>query len=94
MEFVEHDMLISLLIQVWEGSDVIRQGRAMLGATSPLDAAPGTLRGQYCVSIGRNAIHGSDSFESAEKEISMWFPKAGELVYWEPANWKWVMSNN
>lgn len=66
----------------------------MLGATSPLDAAPGTIRGQYCVSIGRNAIHGSDSFESAEKEIGMWFSAAGELVSWEPANWKWVMSNN
>ncbi|CAM0138187.1 nucleoside diphosphate kinase Ndk1 [Umbelopsis sp. WA50703] len=83
-----------VVAMVWEGTDVIRQGRVMLGATSPLDAAPGTIRGQYCVSIGRNAIHGSDSFESAEKEIGMWFPAAGELVSWEPANWKWVMSNN
>lgn len=73
---------------------MIRQGRVMLGATSPLDAAPGTIRGQYCVSIGRNAIHGSDSFEAAEKEIGMWFSKAGELTSWEPANWKWTMSNN
>ncbi|KAH8548487.1 nucleoside diphosphate kinase [Umbelopsis sp. PMI_123] len=83
-----------VVAMVWEGSDVIRQGRAMLGATSPLDAAPGTLRGQYCVSIGRNAIHGSDSYEAAQKEIAMWFPQAGELVSWTPANWTWVMSNN
>ncbi|KAI9285974.1 nucleoside diphosphate kinase [Umbelopsis sp. AD052] len=83
-----------VVAMVWEGSDVIRQGRAMLGATSPLDAASGTLRGQYCVSIGRNAIHGSDSFESAEKEIGMWFPQAGELISWTPAIWNWVMSNN
>ncbi|OZJ04028.1 Nucleoside diphosphate kinase [Bifiguratus adelaidae] len=83
-----------VVCMVWEGKDVVRQGRAMIGATNPLESAPGTIRGQYCVSVGRNIIHGSDSFESAEKEINLWFGKAGELIDWEPATWGWIMADN
>ncbi len=56
---------------VWEGKDVIRQGRRIIGATNPLDAEPGTIRGDYTISVGRNAIHGSDSFESANIEVGL-----------------------
>ncbi|ORX54618.1 NDK-domain-containing protein [Hesseltinella vesiculosa] len=83
-----------VIAMVWEGPDVIKQGRAMIGATNPLQSAPGTIRGEYCVSVGRNAIHGSDSFESAEKEISLWFGKAGELIDWKRSGSEWVISNN
>ncbi|KAG1449892.1 hypothetical protein G6F56_008511 [Rhizopus delemar] len=83
-----------VIAMVWEGKDVVKQGRAMIGATNPLESAPGTIRGQYCISVGRNIIHGSDSFESAEKEIGLWFGKAGELVDWTPANVEWVQSDN
>ncbi|CEJ01159.1 hypothetical protein G6F70_004336 [Rhizopus microsporus] len=83
-----------VIAMVWEGKDVVKQGRAMIGATNPLESAPGTIRGQYAISVGRNIIHGSDSFESAEKEISLWFGKAGELVDWTPANAEWVQSDN
>ncbi|KAG2196099.1 hypothetical protein INT46_005770 [Mucor plumbeus] len=83
-----------VIAMVWEGKDVIRQGRKMLGETNPLDSAPGTIRGQYCTTVGRNIIHGSDSFESAEKEIGMWFGKAGDLVEWTPANVDWVQADN
>ncbi|KAI8639507.1 nucleoside diphosphate kinase [Parasitella parasitica] len=83
-----------VIAMVWEGKDVIKQGRQMIGATNPLESAPGTIRGQYCISVGRNIIHGSDSFESAEKEIGLWFGKAGELVEWTPANVEWVQSDN
>ncbi|KAG0172734.1 Nucleoside diphosphate kinase A [Apophysomyces sp. BC1015] len=83
-----------VIAMVWEGKDVIRQGRAMIGATNPLDAAPGTIRGQYTISVGRNVIHGSDSFESATKEIGLWFGKAGELVDWEAKIASWVFSDN
>ncbi|CEP11142.1 hypothetical protein [Parasitella parasitica] len=83
-----------VIAMVWEGKDVIKQGRAMIGATNPLESAPGTIRGQYCISVGRNIIHGSDSFESAEKEIGLWFGKAGELVEWTPANVDWIQSDN
>ncbi|ORZ16447.1 nucleoside diphosphate kinase [Absidia repens] len=83
-----------VVAMVWEGKDVIRQGRAMIGATNPLESAPGTIRGQYCISVGRNIIHGSDSFESAEKEIGLWFGKAGELVDWTQSGAEWVQSDN
>ena len=53
-----------VIAMVWEGKDVIRQGRRLIGATNPLEAQPGTIRGDFCISVGRNIIHGSDSFES------------------------------
>ncbi|KAI8971750.1 nucleoside diphosphate kinase [Mycotypha africana] len=83
-----------VIAMVWEGKDVIKQGRAMIGATNPLQAAPGTIRGQYAISTGRNIIHGSDSYASAEKEIGLWFGAAGELTEWTPANVEWVQSDN
>ncbi|CAG8572931.1 9848_t:CDS:2 [Ambispora leptoticha] len=83
-----------VVAMVWEGKDVIRQGRIMIGATNPLDAAPGTIRNTYSISIGRNIIHGSDSFDTAEQEIGLWFGKPGELASWEPANWNWIMAEN
>merc|ERR1711872_23606 len=58
---------------VWEGKDVVKNGRAMLGATNPKDSLPGTIRGDFCIDVGRNICHGSDSVESAEKEIKLWF---------------------
>ncbi len=51
-----------VIAMVWEGIDVIRQGRRIIGATNPLDADPGSIRGQYCISVGRNIIHGSDRY--------------------------------
>ncbi|KAJ3184027.1 Nucleoside diphosphate kinase 3 [Gaertneriomyces sp. JEL0708] len=82
-----------VIAMVWEGKDVIRQGRKIIGATNPLDAAPGTIRADYCISVGRNVIHGSDSFESAETEISLWFKK-DEVNNWEFADAEWVTSEN
>jgi nucleoside-diphosphate kinase len=58
---------------VWEGLNSVKTGRVMLGATNPADSAPGTIRGDLCVQVGRNIIHGSDSVESAKKEIALWF---------------------
>ena len=74
---------------VWEGDNVVKTGRKMLGATKPFDSEPGTIRGDFCIDVGRNVIHGSDSVESAEKEIALWFTPE-ELVAWEPATTKWV----
>ncbi|ELU45594.1 nucleoside diphosphate kinase [Rhizoctonia solani AG-1 IA] len=54
---------------VIEGLDAVKTGRAMLGATNPLASGPGTIRGDYALAVGRNICHGSDSIESAEKEI-------------------------
>lgn len=74
---------------VWEGTEVIRTCRTMMGATKPLESAPGTIRGDFAIEMGRNIIHGSDSVESAEREISLWFSEK-ELIQWECASDSWI----
>ena len=74
---------------VWEGDDAVKTGRKMLGATKPFDSEPGTIRGDYCIHVGRNIIHGSDAVESAEKEIDLWF-NFEELVNWNSNSQPWV----
>lgn len=66
---------------VWEGKNVVKGGRTLLGATNPADSLPGTIRGDYAVDVGCNVCHGSDSVESATREIAYWF-KPEELVSW------------
>eukprot|EP00070_Physeter_catodon_P015596 XP_023973605.1 nucleoside diphosphate kinase B-like [Physeter catodon] len=78
-----------VVCMVWEGTDVVRQGRKMLGETRPLDSAPGTLRGDFCIEVGRNLVHGSDSVESALKEIILWFTPE-EICDWKPAQGGWI----
>ncbi|TAQ87224.1 hypothetical protein B7494_g4456 [Chlorociboria aeruginascens] len=74
---------------VWEGRDAVKTGRALLGATNPLASAPGTIRGDYAIDVGRNVCHGSDSVENAKKEIALWF-KEGEVQSWKSAQHDWV----
>lgn len=64
---------------VWQGENVIATARQMMGSTNPKDALPGTIRGDFGLTVGKNVIHGSDSPESAEREISLFFT-AEELV--------------
>lgn len=74
---------------VWEGNNVITTARNMMGKTNPVDAAPGTIRGDYAVSVGMNIIHGSDSPESAEREINLWFSPA-EVASFEKTMQRWI----
>ena len=74
---------------VWEGLNVVKTGRLMLGETNPRDSKPGTIRGDFCIDVGRNICHGSDSVESANKEIEMWFG-SGDLSAWRPVSIPWV----
>jgi nucleoside-diphosphate kinase len=62
---------------------------ALLGATNPLASAPGTIRGDYAIDVGRNVCHGSDSVENAKKEIALWF-KEGEVQSWKSAQHDWI----
>jgi len=78
-----------VIAMVWEGHDVILGGRRLVGATNPADAAPGSVRGDYAVQVGRNIIHGSDSAESAQREIALWF-KENEVSDWDSSLHKWV----
>lgn len=85
------DFIISgpVVAMVWEGDGVIASARKMIGATKPLDAEPGTIRGDFGVTIGRNIIHGSDAPETATAEIALWF-NDNELVAWEPTMTGWL----
>ena len=60
---------------VWEGKSVVLTGRKIIGATNPLASEPGTIRGDFCIDVGRNIIHGSDAVEAAQREIALWFPE-------------------
>ncbi|CAL7933564.1 unnamed protein product [Xylocopa violacea] len=75
---------------VWEGLNSVKTGRVMLGETNPKDSAPGTIRGDFCIQVGRNIIHGSDSVESANKEINLWFGEEKEVVDWDCWAEKWI----
>ncbi|XP_018528309.1 nucleoside diphosphate kinase 3 isoform X1 [Lates calcarifer] len=78
-----------VVAMVWQGLDVVKTARKMLGETNPAESLPGTIRGDFCVETGRNVIHGSDSVESAQKEISLWF-RQNELQCWEDSSSRWI----
>ena len=63
-------------LMVWEGKNAVAVARKLIGATNPQEAAPGTIRGDFGIDIGRNVIHGSDSVESAGREIGIHFSSA------------------
>ena len=78
-----------VVAMVWEGQGVVETGRKMLGTTDPKDSAPGTIRGDFSIHIGRNICHGSDSVATAEKEIALWFTPA-ELCEWSKTSDQWI----
>ncbi|KAL7989490.1 hypothetical protein Chor_012156 [Crotalus horridus] len=78
-----------VVAMVWEGLNVVKTGRVMLGETNPADSKPGTIRGDFCIQVGRNIIHGSDSVESAQNEISLWF-QPEELVDYKSCAQEWI----
>ncbi|MEL7359871.1 MAG: nucleoside-diphosphate kinase [Cyanobacteria bacterium J06560_6] len=84
------DYIISapVVAMVWEGEGVIASARKLIGATNPLESEPGTIRGDYGITIGRNIIHGSDAPETAESEIKLWF--GGDVCEWESAMQPWL----
>ncbi|AOX01234.1 MAG: nucleoside-diphosphate kinase [Moorea sp. SIO3I7] len=86
IEFIISGPVVAM---VWEGNGVVASARKMIGATKPLEAEPGTIRGDYGLDTGRNLIHGSDAIETAQQEISLWF-KDEELVSWEPTITSWL----
>ncbi len=88
-ELVEFITSGPVFAMVWEGENVILTARQMMGATNPKDAASGTIRGDFAVTVGKNIIHGSDSAESAEREIGLFF-KEEELVSYEKTMNSWV----
>ena len=77
-----------VVAMVWEGDGVIASARKLIGSTKPLDADPGTIRGDLAINIGRNVIHGSDGPDTANFEIGLWF-NSDELNDWNPSDQIW-----
>lgn len=78
-----------VVVQVWEGKRAIETVRRTCGATNPIEAAPGTIRADFGVEIGRNLIHASDGVETAAYEIPLYF-SGKELVPWARASDPWI----
>lgn len=69
---------------VWEGANAVAVARKLIGATKPMEAANGSIRGDYAVDVGKNIVHGADSVESAEREIKIWFGEdVPEIVHFD-----------
>jgi nucleoside-diphosphate kinase len=73
-ELVEFITSGPLMAFVFEGQEAIRAARQVIGATNPLEAAPGSIRGDFAIEVGQNMVHGSDSPESGQREASLFFP--------------------
>jgi nucleoside-diphosphate kinase len=69
--FITRGPLVAMIL---EGTEAVNAARQVIGATDPLEAAPGSIRGDFATEVTFNLVHGSDSDESAEREISLWFP--------------------
>ncbi len=78
VEFITSSPVVAM---VWEGRQAVDVARKVMGATDSAKAAPGTIRGDFGLDIGRNLVHGSDSLESAEREVSIFFPPKEVLSY-------------
>lgn len=82
-----------VMAMVWEGPNAIAAVRQTMGSTRPTEAAPGTVRHDFALTVGRNLTHASDSPENGEAEIALWF-KPDELVTWQRPIDSWVFENN
>jgi nucleoside-diphosphate kinase len=80
-ELVEFIISGPIVAAIFEGEDAVAEVRSVMGATDPADAAPGTIRADLAQDIGHNLIHGSDSEETAEKEIKLFFSETEILDY-------------
>ena len=82
-----------VVAMVWEGENVISAVRQTMGATRPTEAAPGTVRHDFALEVGRNLTHASDSSENAANEIALWF-RPEEIIAWERPIDQWIFGKN
>ena len=71
VEFITSGPIVAMVL---EGEEAVRAARQVIGATNPLEAAPGSIRGDYAIPVGQNMVHGSDSPESGRREATLFFP--------------------
>lgn len=82
-----------LMAMVWEGPQAVAAVRQTMGATKPTEAAPGTIRHDFALEMGRNLTHASDSPENAEIEINLWFSQS-EIFPWNRSSDEWISGQN
>jgi len=86
---IEYITSAPVMAMVWEGPNAVAAVRQTMGATRPTEAAPGTLRHDFALQVGRNLTHASDTPENGEKEVALWF-KVEELVTWGRDTDRWI----
>ena len=72
VDFITSGPLVAMVL---EGYEAVKAARQVIGATNPLEAAPGSIRGDFALEVGKNMVHGSDANESAEREAALFFPE-------------------
>lgn len=82
-----------VMAMVWEGPNAVAAVRQTMGATRPTEAAPGSLRHDFALEVGRNLTHASDSVENGEQEVALWF-KPDELITWNRDVDRWIFEAN
>ena len=90
-ELISHITSSPVFLMVWEGPNVIAITRNMVGATNPVNAAPGSIRGDFAVNVTPNAIHASDSIENAKRELSIFFTPAEICSYAKPTEQQFLL---
>ena len=89
---IEYITSAPVMAMVWEGPQAIQAVRQTMGATKPTEAAPGSVRHDFGLMVGRNLTHASDSADTASAEISLWF-EPDELVKWSRATDSWIFES-
>jgi len=89
---IEYITSAPVMAMVWEGPNAIAAIRQTMGATRPIEAAPGSIRHDFALEVGRNLTHASDSVENGETEVALWF-KPAELVDWGRDSDRWIFEN-
>ena len=86
---IEYITSAPVMAMVWEGPDAVAAIRQTMGSTKPTEAAPGSLRHDFSLQIGRNLTHASDKPETGEREVALWFKKE-ELINWDRDLDRWI----
>ena len=86
VSFVTSGPVVAMVV---EGTEAVSISRSLIGATDPKAAGPGTIRGDFGIDVGRNIVHGSDSLESAKREISLFF-NSDEIIEYKRTDEDWI----
>jgi nucleoside-diphosphate kinase len=92
-DLIDYITSAPVMAMVWEGPNAVAAIRQTMGATRPTEAAPGSLRHDFALEIGRNLTHASDTIENSDKEVELWF-KSDDLVEWNRDTDRWIFEKS